>query len=142
MRADYNINFSFPGFFEYFFETFGDFKPCQPFHFNSESAEPALKHVRVLVGENRRRGKNRDLFFIQHCAEGGQHRNLRFSEADIPGQDPVHRVGFCHIFKNFPEHAFLVRSIFVGEIGNQLFFKLIKTFVRRTLQPPSFGQSF
>ena len=69
----------------------------------------------VLVCQDRRRDEDGDLLAVGGSLEGGTHGYLRLSEADIPTEETVHRVGALHIGLHSGDGSSLVGGVLEGE---------------------------
>ena len=69
----------------------------------------------MLVCQDRRGDEDGDLLAVGGSLEGGTHGYLRLSEADIPAEEAVHRIGALHIGLHSGDGGGLVGGVLEGE---------------------------
>ncbi len=84
-------------------------------HPHRKVGQPLAEGGVVLLGENRRRHENGDLLPILHRLEGGAHRHLGLSVADVAADQAVHRLRGLHVLLDVGDRPLLVRRLVVDE---------------------------
>ena len=81
-------------------------------HFDSdrELRHPLAEGAKMLFGQNCRRDQNGHLSTIINGLEDRPHRDFRFSEADVPADQAVHRLRLFHIAFQVNDCGSLIRS--------------------------------
>src|SRR6185369_159945 len=87
---------------------------------NREVGEPLLEGACVLVGENRRGHEHGDLTAALHRLEGGAHRDLRLSVADVADEEAVHGPCALHVGLHFGRRATLIGRVLEEEAALEL----------------------
>ena len=73
------------------FCSFDDAKTRQQFDLGGEGGKSFSECFEMLIGEDRCRRQNSDLFSVHHGLERRTHRDLGLAVADIADDQPVHR---------------------------------------------------
>ncbi len=71
--------------------------------------------LRVLAGQQRRRGEHRGLRPVLHRLEDGPHRDLGLAETDVAADQPVHRSRLLHVALDVGDRPQLVLGLDEGE---------------------------
>src|SRR6476619_7871650 len=92
MRADDNIDLSCYDVLQRCLDLFRRPKPAQHLDPHRERSKALFERLEMLERQYSRRGQDCDLFAIAQRLESSAHRNFRLAEADIPAEQPVHRL--------------------------------------------------
>lgn len=69
----------------------------------------------MFIGEDDEWRDEDGLFAVQKCPIDGIHCHLRFSESNISGEEPIHRLTRLHIREYFCNGRLLVGSVHIGK---------------------------
>ena len=71
----------------------------------------------MLLGQHRRRHKNRNLLAEFHGFEGSAHGQLGFAVADVAAEQAIHGAGFLHVLLDVVGAGDLICGRFIRKFG-------------------------
>ena len=94
----------------------GGTEPAEHIDIHRESPEPGDGGLIMLLGQHRGGHQNGDLLAVHHGFHGGPQGNLRFAEAHVTAEKPIHGGGGFHIPLDIGNAAKLIVGFRIGEI--------------------------
>ena len=93
----------------------GRAEPGEHVDIDGKTAESLFRRHIVLPGQNGGRHQHRHLFAVQHTLHGGPQGHLRFTEAHVAAEQPVHGLGRFHIALDLRHAPQLVLGLGIGK---------------------------
>jgi hypothetical protein len=115
VRADHEVDRAGLDAFEGRFHLLRGAKARQLGELHRKVGKPVGKHLKMLLGEECRRHEHRDLLAVGERHERRAQRHLRLAEADIPADQPVHRLAIREVTDDGLDRRLLVGRLVEAE---------------------------
>ncbi len=120
MRADHDIDAAVGESLDHLLLLGRGEEPAQELDADRVRREPVGERLRVLAGQQRRRGQNGRLRPVLHRLEDGTHGHLGLPESHVATDQPVHRAGLLHVRLDVGDRLQLVLGLDEAERGLHL----------------------